>query len=813
MGNIIAGRNWPAFPRDISGDRAFEMYLAKLGLPRNAQAIVHDIRSTAPGRPVGKSAFLNMSGNFASFKNGPRAELPFESTIELLFAYHLELHPNVLGYVTQPCCKYVPRTSASGRKVVSPIHGDFLVFGTNFIRLVETKTLDQFRELVQDKPHDWRETNGAIERPALQEWALSHGLEYENWFPPDPFGTLLQNVELLNSFLCPEITFDQHRAIHKIVGHVSRSPDSVEGIINRNSDVSPKDIYCALALGLIYGPIRSCPISDADRFIVFPDSVRADAFDLAAMANVQDALRPIEIYLPSLLASRIDLQMGEARRDRVLQMIAGELSATKRYQPLIKRVRETIAAGNDPLEVCITNTRRRGNRGTRLSVIQDKVIRHVIDKYWMAGKTTEKKQVQVRVARICERLHQLSPSYDTIWRRISAIRPEDYALEHGGRRNYNAIRSPSDPRARTLKPIASGLCVCFDSSKFDNRSAAEICGQLIFAPPTLYVALDVSDEKPVGHALVFGHARTDALAILFRDIARRKGELPRRIIRDRGPENTSRWLESFCKGRITSVVTATANARANSLAENTIGRVNRQLAHKLAGSTRPDQAGRKVDSRFKSYETARMQFMQIAEQVEFFLYQDLPNTPNGEGLIPNELEQHSKELFGARGWTQSLDDDFIIKTSIPIKPRDVDYQKGIRTVEGTYSSHQLFESVLREKPAEFLLDCADPTRMYVKFSFGFVTAFHQRAQTFARRTPLDRYFHLLYSPLLRSESRKEKFEISMSRQSRIDKAHAAASATAHLFPETLKGDNHSDDPFNEFLPVGELVSFDIEGAL
>lgn len=785
--------------------------MTTLGLPKRSQAIVQDMRLTAPGRSVGKNAFLNMSGNFISFKNGPAADLPFESTVELLFAYSLELSPNVLAYVTQPCCKYVARTSASGRKVVSSLHGDFLVFGNDFIKLVETKTIEQFRKLVLDRPNEWREANAVIERPALQEWASALGITYENWFPPEPFGTLLQNFELLNSFLCSEIPLDQHRAFLKIAGHVSRSPDSIEGIISRNSDISPKDVCRALAFGLIHGPVSSCPISETNRFIVFPDQARAQAFDLQAMARVSDALRPVEISRPSLLASSVDLRMGEARRDRVLQMISGNTPETKRYRPLIKRVVEAIEAGNDPLEVCITRTRERGNRDARLSVTQSRAIQHVIDKYWMTGKTTEKKQVHIRVARICKRLRQPSPAYDTVWKRISTIRPEAFALNHGGRRNYNAIRSPSDPRTRTLKPIASGLCICFDSSKFDNRSAASICGQLIFAPPTLYVALDVSNGNPVGHALVFGHARTDALAVLFRDIVHRQGVLPRRIVRDRGPENTSRWLESFCKGSITSVVTATANARANSLAENVIGRVNKQLAHQLAGSTLPDQAGRKVDSRFKSYANARMQFTQIAEQVELFLYEDISRTPVGDGFSPNELGQHSNELFGARGFSQHLDDDFIIRTSIPIKPREVDYQKGVRIVEGTYSSTRLFESVLREAPTEFLLDCVDPTRMYVKFSFGYVTAFHQCAQVFARQSALDRYFHLLYAPSLRSDARREKFEISMSRQSRIDKAHAAIPATAHLLPEQATIDQQSDDPFGAFLPVGDLVSFGVEG--
>jgi len=104
---------------------------------------IRQIESMVTGsrtKTVGKAALRNVRVRHNSIKNGS-ARTVESHTCELVFAYELELDPEVLGYYVQVPCRRVQRTTASGRNHISTAHVDFLVFRRDHVELVECKPL------------------------------------------------------------------------------------------------------------------------------------------------------------------------------------------------------------------------------------------------------------------------------------------------------------------------------------------------------------------------------------------------------------------------------------------------------------------------------------------------------------------------------------------------------------------------------------------------------------------------------------------------------------------------------------------------
>jgi len=276
----------------------------------------------------------------------------------------------------------------------------------------------------------------------------------------------------------------------------------------------------------------------------------------------------------------------------------------------------------------------------------------------------------------------------------------------------------------------------------------------------------------------------------MREYVKRQGFLPKLIHLDRGPENTSRWLQDFCHGEISLRFSPTAGSAWNGIAENAIKQVNEQVAQRFPGSTRPDQMGRKVDGKFKSRNNARTDFVRVHEEFLNFVYHDLPMTPGPDDTTPAENRVEALAAYGAVGTQCEWDDGFLVRTSIKVETRKrIDRQRGVRTADGWFTSDELLGALRTENASEIRSDCCDPTVIYVKVRGTWFRAFHNRVQSDALLSDQERLFHLLWSPTLRSQSARRKEEVARARYSRRVQAQAARPATEHLAPEPKPSTN------------------------
>jgi putative transposase len=351
-----------------------------------------------------------------------------------------------------------------------------------------------------------------------------------------------------------------------------------------------------------------------------------------------------------------------------------------------------------------------------------------------------------------------------------------------------------------------------DSTKFDERCTPDFLSSLGFDCPTLYLAMDSATGRPLGRAILFGPACRNALAVLIRDILYRQGFLPRYWNADGGSEYIGPWLEGFCSlTGATRIQPPAGNPRKNSLAENALGRVNAELAHRFLGSTAPDKQGRSVTSRQKSYATACHKYSTVVEHLDRYLFDDMPTVPHGAARFSaQEKSEYLTELFGNVGTVSIANmDDFLIATSIPIE-RDisVDPVRGIRYLRRTYVSTELMRQIRLSRVIEKRLDCVNPRRMYVRFPERWVLAMASDHQITAGQSDLVTLFEIMTDSRVRSENEAIRKAKRIARTLEIQRANEVAGSTKHLqaiSEPTPATERHIEEDANRSLwSMGEM---------
>lgn len=733
-------------------------------------------------RDVGAGALNSVWSLHNSSKNG-QARATESHTCELVFAYELEMDHDVLGYYTQVPCRRVRRTTQYGRTHVSTANLDFLVFRRDGIELVECKTSEWLDRESQKQGALWSYESGIWRYPPYAEWALQYGLDFSVWAPPNPVGTYLQNLEACYAVSCETAPESELRAIRAVLTTIAKRPASLEELMEEVRGFSERVAMQMLADGVAFGPWTSTSIGQADRFRLYADREQARHADVALLATIASDQAQPGIQDPILLASTTDLNKGRERLARLARIEAGELPPTRRMQKLAAAVQRAVARGDDPLCACLTRYANSGNRDSRLLPEQEQAIETVIARDWNAGKARRPIDLVRAFEGECERLGVEASGRWRLDARRRAESPLRHALSTGGFRAYHAIRPSTDPRHRSQRPLGYGQVLHIDSSDLDVRHARDLLKFFPAAKAKFYIGIDGATEYTMAHSLIFGSARTDGLALLLREFVRRHGFLPRIIHVDRGSENTSSWLVEFCEGRITLRYSPTAGSAWNGLAENVIKQVNDQVAHQLVGSTAPDQKGRKVDGRFKSYRNAKLGFETVLKHFIDFVYQDLPNAPNAHDLTPAERKADVLPRFGIMGTPCEWNDEFLIRTSIKVDQKGKACpRRGIRTVDGYFTSDELMKELRMHKPDQVRSDCCYPEVLYVRIAGRWLKAFHNRVQSLALLSDVERLFEMLWAPFARSSGRKRRETNSRVRYSRIKLAEVARPANEHLAP-------------------------------
>jgi len=794
-------------------DAERNVYYESLHLTQQQISIVERARSESPGRNVGQGALKNSTIAFHSYVNGERRDLE-STTVEGIHALELELSRDVHEYYTQVPIYGVERW-IDDRRYVSPATLDTMVYTTNGIKFVECKDLGTARKAQAKHPYDWKDIDGCLRHVAYEAWARERQFAFELWISPTMPGISLANSMLLYDFKREPLTAADQRVGERLKRRLEQGPLTIAEAVGSIDGINVRIISILLASKQIYGTLKSCLLNNLGNFLLCADAVRATEIDNHLLCQLERGFDLPSITDPVLRASKTDYQSGKERLARVERMLAGETPITRRYAPLVRAVEKSIREGTSTLAPCLTHYANSGPRGSKLDPDQLKALEDTFKDFWDTGITKFKCDLHTRLETACEQRGIGSMSQTSMARHLKLRSLSPHLFNTGGRKLLHAHEDPTDPSKATIPALAPGLFMHVDATKFDHRSSPispELIEALPFACPTLYVAVDSCTNKPLGRALVFGPQCRDALAILIRDILARQFRLPRYLLADGGSEYIGPWFADFCLATgMSRFKPPPGDPAKNSPAENLLGRVNLLLSQRLLGSSEPDKAGRRVDNRYKSYNTACLLFKGIVREVDEILFGDLATTPTGNNIgSPAEKAEVLGEAFGPLGIALPYDDNFRILTS-PIIRTDISAvgTQGYKHEERMYRSTRLSELLRSGFAEEKRRDCVDPTLMYFKFGSEWVKAHSRDAIEMRGCSELDLLFRSLTGREVRSTNRNIRKEKSSARMDRIDRANAAAPATSHLPPSgppaALEGDTKpfSSDDLGEILPFPE----------
>lgn len=773
-------------------------YYRSLDLPTSGIDEIERLRSASPMRKVGGSAMTNM----VCYLWSPmmNRHLVCESrSCEALCYMQKEFDGEALEIYPQVKLMRVERESAKGHRTTEPLYCDALMLGPSGISFVECKYESQIEKLAAKNPREWVKHGDRWSRPAVERWAEARGCRYEIWSPREPHAYLLSNLEVLSALSTHNESPVDEPLVRRVLDFCS---DRVVTLADIESQLGR--YAAALALGLIatrrlFGNLASSLIETPESVFLHVDKTRIHEIDNARIRQIANRLTLADVNDPILRATSTDYQAGIKRLNRAEAMIRGDEPVTERYKALVKRVKIALTAGTSPLAECITSYFNCGPRGSKLDVKQDEAIEHVYKTYWKTGISTTLKDLYARLDSRCkEQGVEDVPSKQTLRNRIAPRPTTSHDTAVGGNRRYHDNKPRSDPRDRSLKALAPMQVVHIDATKFDHRSAAVTLPEYPFSCPVLYTAIDQATNEVIGRSLSFGPPSRFGLGLLFRDILRRKGRLPLCIVADRGSELWSKMAVQFCLQYHISMYMRPAGAGSyGSEIENALREINANVAHRLVGSTLPDQQGRNVDGRFKSRKTARLAFGLVVGEVDHFLFNVWLDRPVGEvGVSPRERKS---ELTGVApiGRPATYDANFEIATSVPLRSRYTPRGLYVNALYRDYASTNLSDKLRQKgKPDEFRLDCADPTRAYARFGKEWVMALSQGSLELQVKEELDRIFHREYTRDQAKINRLAKHTIEVQSLDRIDHANASKPSTVDVQPARGIADTEAASPTN-----------------
>lgn len=810
---LLSGQTAPyvEHPEDpCTAEQRLAIY-QRAGIPRGFWSEIESVILEAPARKVGAGALDNVVGGLSSRKS--RDIRAFEShTVERLYLYQLELAPDVVAYRTQARLHNVEATDSRGIRKTWPVTADMIVLREDSVTIVECKSRSWLEKEVRKPKSTWSCIDGRWRSSSHEIWAAARGLRFEVVAREEICGVELQNFEFIYAMSWQTATSRDETIMARARDVLASGPKTVVELCAHVPGFNNRHTGFMLGRRLAYGMLRSQSISLEDSFLLFDDERHAQEADRIVFKETASSFAPINISRPILTATSIDTAIAVARLQRIEDMRTGKSPGNDRTRRLERRMLRGVSQGLTEEEALLGEKHKCGNHGRKLATAQVEAIDKTVRNHWQNGKLTDLDHLYLELKRECALLETPAPSKTTLRLAASAVDLRRRSLALGGMRAYQAGKNITPPDRTSLPPVAYGHTLHIDSSVLDNRSAPNLITKFPAEKARFYIGVDGATSKPMGHALLFGPARTDGLAILMREYVSRNGFLPCLIIVDRGTENTSNWFKQFCReAGITWMYAPTAASPYNGLAENIIGRVNSQVAHRLPGSSKPDQKGRAVDGKFKSRKTAQIAFEEISKEFRTYVFEDIPRTPNDDNITPNEMAEELQRFGEFAGRTAAMDAAFFIVTSVPTNTSPKVEHGYIRTSYGKFSSIEFQAGVANKKRVDDLRrDCLDPTVMYARVENTWYQIFNRAVLHFRQLTDIQKLWKMLSRPLNSADARAARREIKEERYQRHQEMKAGATAHKAVAPavdiskpdtnyEPLATHSWSWDDLNDFV--------------
>jgi transposase InsO family protein len=256
-----------------------------LGLSREAQAIIEEIRSSPPSRRV-RSAAGNVSVRYPSRKMGVTIQAESHRN-ELAGIYQKEHDPATLEYYDQPPPIKLLYQAPNGRRVGVLHTPDYFVLRTDGVGWEEWKTEDELLRLRETMPHRYRRDEaGGWRCPPGERYAEPFGLFYRVRSSAGIDWVLQRNLLFLEDYLradCPPVA---DSAAHAVLGLVASRPGiALDQLLGQVEGAGSDAVYTLIATDRLFVDLCVAALAEPERVRVFGDEAICRAQMLVGSAS------------------------------------------------------------------------------------------------------------------------------------------------------------------------------------------------------------------------------------------------------------------------------------------------------------------------------------------------------------------------------------------------------------------------------------------------------------------------------------------------------------------------------------------------
>lgn len=253
-----------------------------LGLSKEAQAIIEEIRSSPPSRRV-RSAAGNVSVRYPSRKMGFTIQAESHRN-ELAGVYEKEHDPETLEYYDQPPPIKLIYQAKNGRQIGVPHTPDYFVLRSDSVGWEEWKTEEELLRLLDKMPNRylWGE-EGRWHCPPGQRYAEQFGFFYRVCSSAEIDWGFQRNLLFLEDYLRADYPRVSEEAAETVLTLVGGGPGiRLDQLFEQVEGASSDDVYALIATERLYVDLRAAPLAEPERVHLFRNEETARAYTVMA---------------------------------------------------------------------------------------------------------------------------------------------------------------------------------------------------------------------------------------------------------------------------------------------------------------------------------------------------------------------------------------------------------------------------------------------------------------------------------------------------------------------------------------------------
>lgn len=248
----------------------------KLNLPKHAQQVIEEIRSSPPMRRV-RSAAGNVSVRYPSRKMGVIIQAESHRN-ELAGIYEKEYDPETLEYYDQPSRIKLIYEAKNGRRIGIWHTPDYFVMRSDSIGWEEWKTETELLRLAEQMPHRYIRKENVWRCPPGEEYAAQFGFFYRVRSSAEIDWSLQRNLLFLEDYLHVKGEAPDEKVVCSTTSLVAEHPGITLQEILAMGQVPSDVVFAMIARGQLYVDLRAAPLAEPQRVRVFRDRETAQGY-------------------------------------------------------------------------------------------------------------------------------------------------------------------------------------------------------------------------------------------------------------------------------------------------------------------------------------------------------------------------------------------------------------------------------------------------------------------------------------------------------------------------------------------------------